>query len=109
MNFKQRISAHAIGILAPKDLPETASIGISEGYESGSLRTLAERYIHIHPAQLYDYYLLALNELNLSIPAPRTASVRMIRYYVFLILNGQLAPLAGFRRIDDMMKTLDFY
>lgn len=109
MNFKQRISAHAIGILTPKDLQETASAGLAEGYASETLHTLAELYCKLHPVQLEDYFRRALDELNISLPDTYQAVIRLTRYYICQILNGELDAQVGFDLIDNMLKTVEFY
>jgi hypothetical protein len=109
MNFKQRISAHAIGILTPKDLQETAAAGLAEGYASETLHTLAELYYNLHPVQLEDYFRQALDELNISLPDTYQAVIRMTRYYICQILNGELDAQVGFYLIDNMLKTVEFY
>lgn len=109
MNFKQRISAHTVGLLTPKDLPDTALTGIREGFDSPSLRQLADAGSDIHLLQLNDLYLQSLAELDIPAPSVKNAVARMARYYARQIVYQQLDAVTGFTFIDNLMKKVDVF
>lgn len=107
MNFQQRIAAHAVGVLSTRDLPQTASIAIEEGYESASLQQLARHSNAMHPLQPDETYLQGLKDLGLFVPSAKIATALLLHYYVRRIVYEQLDIAEGFTLVHELMNRVN--
>ena len=99
-------SNFVLGRTLSECLPSLAVKLLAEGYDSSALRMLAG----LTESQMDEagpLFKQALLEIGCSLPSPREAVLRLARETAMQILQGEIAPYEGGKRIWDLSLKID--
>jgi hypothetical protein len=109
ITFREAIAEVELGLISGDQLPDIATSGLLEGYQSTALSALAAQFGEpFDPVQTERLWTAALQELD--IPADgRTASARLlVRAYARLVAEGELAPQLGASKIAGVHRLAQY-
>lgn len=101
MTFRERVAAASLGLIPRDQLPEVATCGLVEGYDSRSLTALAGQSTY-DAWEVDRLWSAALDELGLRIPDRLEAAKSLVRTYARLVTVGEVSPRTGAARIVDV-------
>ena len=100
MNFKENLANYVLGNIDYPELIRVAGNALEEGYDSEYLAILAgENRLNSNAFEIRNYFLKALNELNIDLPSQKEAAQIILNYYLKKIVSGEIAPQKGVRYI----------
>ena len=93
ITFREAIAEVELGLVTSEQLPDIATTGLLEGYESESLAALAgELAEHFDPVAVERLWAGALQELHIVPLQPAAAGRVLVRAYARLAVEGELPP-----------------
>ncbi len=99
MNFNQKLAQYVLGNLPTSNIPDLALTAINEGFESESLLILAGFLKHENNHEIIYYFNKALAELNITLKNEKEATIQLISFYAYEILNNRIEPYEGLNMI----------
>lgn len=100
LTFREAVAEVELGLVPGDQLPDVATSGLLEGYESSALASLAgqfgEPYDPIESEQLWS---TAMQELDIPCDGPVAAGRILVRAYARLVAGGELPPQLGASKI----------
>jgi len=106
ITFREAVAEVELGLVSTDQLPDVATTGLLEGYQSPSLAAVAGQFGEpCDPVEMDRLWSRALQELKMTLEDRRAAGRIVVRAYARLVVEGELpAPLgaskiAGVHRI----------
>jgi hypothetical protein len=107
VKFKKQILKYATGNLITSELPEIGIMGLEEGFDTPSLRILAGLSTTENPFVIEQYFKVALDEIQISLPDKRQAAIEYGYAIVDEIMEGKRGIFEGTKEIR--YKAIDSY
>jgi hypothetical protein len=100
ITFREAVAEVELGLVSGDQLPDIATAGLLEGYQSAALATLAGQFGEPYdPIDVERLWSRAMEELQLPV-ADRTAAARtLVRAYARMVSQGELPPRLGASKI----------
>ena len=100
ITFREAVAEVELGLIAGDQLPDIATAGLLEGYESSALATLAGQFGELlDPVEVEELWTTALEELNIPLEGSTAAARILVRAYARLVAEGELPPQLGASKI----------
>ena len=100
ITFREAVAEVELGLVASDQLPDIATSGLLEGYQSTALAALAGQFGEPFDAvEVERLWSAALQELNLPLEGPTAAAKVLVRAYARLVAEGELPPQLGASKI----------
>lgn len=100
ITFREAVAEVELGLISGDQLPDIATSGMLEGYESPALSALAGHFGEpVDSAEVETLWAAALQELDISLESPTAAARIVVRAYARLVAEGELPPQLGASRI----------
>jgi hypothetical protein len=100
ITFTEAVAELELGLVSSDQLPEIATVGLLEGYQSTALATLAGLFGEPYdPVEVENLWNTARMELELPYENRRRAARTLVRAYARLVADGELPPQLGASKI----------
>src|SRR5262245_35339605 len=100
ITFREAIAEVELGLVSEDQLPEIATSGLLEGYDSAALANLAGQFGEpCDPVENERLWSEAMEELDLPAHGRRDAGRLLVRAYARLVAQGELPPQLGASKI----------
>jgi hypothetical protein len=100
ITFREAVAEVELGLVAEDQLPEIATSGLFEGYDSPALAALAGQFGEpSDPIEFERLWTAALEELNMPSLGRKDAARILVRAYARLVAEGELPPQLGASKI----------
>ncbi|MDH6522697.1 hypothetical protein M2163_000795 [Streptomyces sp. SAI-135] len=97
---------YVANLISVEDLPMLAAHLLTVGQDSPSLRDLAGRSRHEHPADLRQLFGHTMEELGIQIPDYETAERRFLHHMATELSSGALSPKIAAHRVWQGIEAL---
>ncbi|MFE8015135.1 hypothetical protein ACFU3O_20645 [Streptomyces antibioticus] len=97
---------HAASLIRVEDLPMVAAHLLAAGHDSPSLRDLAGRSRHEHPADIRELFGHTMEELGIQIPEYETAERCLLHHMATQLSAGVLSPKEAAARVWQGIATV---
>lgn len=106
ITFREAVAEVELGLVSSDQLPDIATAGLIEGYESQALTALAAQFGEPYdPVGVERLWTDALDELDLPLPGRLNAAKILVRAYARLVADGELPPQLGASKIVGVHKV----
>jgi len=103
MTFREAIAAVEVGLIRGDQLPDIATTGLLEGYESRWLAALAgESSRRYDSVECHRLWKAALDELGIQPPDHINGGRALVLAYARLVVDGELSPRLGAEMIVEV-------
>ena len=93
ITFREAVAEVELGLLSTDQLPDVATSGLLEGYESAALAALAGQFGEMFdPVAIERLWTAALQELDISFETPTAAGRLLVRAYARQAVEAELPP-----------------
>jgi hypothetical protein len=100
ITFREAVAEVELGLVSSDQLPEIATAGLLEGYQSSALATLASLFGEPYdPVEVENLWSIARAELDLPFETRTSAGRMLVRAYARLVADGELPPQLGASKI----------
>lgn len=100
LTFREAVAEVELGLVSSDQLPDVATAGLLEGYESASLAAVAEQFGEpCDPIAIEQLWSTALQELDISLEGRLAAGRVLVRAYARLVAEGEVPPQLGASKI----------
>jgi hypothetical protein len=100
ITFREAVAEVELGLVSSDQLPDVATAGLLEGYESAALAALASRFGEpCDPVEIERLWSDALQELEMPLEGCLAAGRVVVRAYARLVAEGDVPPQLGASRI----------
>lgn len=100
ITFREAVAEVELGLISGDQLPDIATSGLLEGYESTALATLAGQFGEVLDLiEIEELWRTAMEELNISLEGRTAAARLLVRAYSRLVAEGELPPQLGASKI----------
>ena|SRR5687768_6812531 len=107
ITFKEAVAEVELGLVSSDQLPDIATAGLLEGYQSGSLASLAGQFGEpFDPVEVERLWNLALQELRISVEERTSAAKMLVRAYARLVVEGEVPPQLGASKIAGVHRIV---
>lgn len=96
------------GIVGARDFSDWAISKLEEGRDTGNLRMLASMFNEDVFAEVESHFRKALSELGWSLPPSQESVERYSRSIASQIVNDEITPFEGCRKLHDINSFLDY-
>lgn len=107
ITFKEAVAEVELGLVSSDQLPDIATAGLLEGYQSASLASLAGQFGEpFDPVEVERLWSLALQELRISVEERTSAAKMLVRAYARLVVEGEVPPQLGASKIAGVHRIV---
>lgn len=107
ITFKEAVAEVELGLVSSDQLPDIATAGLLEGYQSASLASLAGQFGEpFDPVEVERLWNLALQELRISVEERTSAAKMLVRAYARLVVEGEVPPQLGASKIAGVHRIV---
>jgi hypothetical protein len=100
ITFREAVAEVELGLVAGDQLPDIATAGLLEGYQSPSLEALAGQFGEpFDPVEVERLWTRALQELDIMLEGVTAAARVLVRAYARQVADGELPPQLGASKI----------
>jgi hypothetical protein len=100
ITFREAVAEVELGLVAGDLLPDIATAGLLEGYQSASLEALAGQFGEpFDPVEVERLWTRALQELDIMLEGVTAAARVLVRAYARQVADGELPPQLGASKI----------
>lgn len=100
ITFREAVAEVELGLVSSDQLPDVATAGLLEGYDSAALAAVASRFGEpCDPIELEQLWSVALQELEMATDDPLAAARVVVRAYARLVAEGEVPPQLGASKI----------
>jgi hypothetical protein len=109
ITFREAVAEVELGLTSGDQLPDVATSGLLEGYESAALAALAGQFGELFdPIEVERLWTAALQELNISLEGPTAAGKVVVRAYARQVLEGELPPQLAASKIAGVHQIVKY-
>jgi hypothetical protein len=106
ITFREAVAEVELGLVSSEQLPDIATAGLLEGYESAALGALAGHFGEpFDPIEVERLWSRALQELRIPGDDRREAARVLVRAYARLVVLGELPPQLGASKIAGVHRV----
>jgi hypothetical protein len=106
ITFREAVAEVELGLVSDDQLPDIATAGLLEGYESTALAALAEQFGEPYdPVEIERLWSAALQDLNIPAEGRTAAGKLLVRAYARLVVEGELPPQLGASKIAGVHRV----
>jgi hypothetical protein len=103
ITFREAVAEVELGLVSGDQLPDIATSGLLEGYDSDALANLAGQFGEPYdPVEIDRLWSRAMQELALPSDQPLAAARILVRAYARLVVSGELPPQLGASKIAGL-------
>jgi hypothetical protein len=100
ITFREAVAEVELGLVSSEQLPDIATAGLLEGYESSALGALAGQFGEpFDPVEVERLWSRALQELRIAGEDRTEAARLLVRAYARMVALGELPPQLGASKI----------
>jgi len=109
ITFREAVAEVELGLVSGDQLPDIATAGLLEGYQSTALAALAGQFgEHCDPVEVEELWRTALQELNFPLEGRKQAAKILVRAYARLVADGELPPQLGASKIAGVHRIASY-
>jgi hypothetical protein len=107
ITFREAVAEVELGLVSSDQLPDIATAGLLEGYQSTALASLAGQFGEpFDPVEVERLWTVALQELHLAIDGRTPAAKMLVRAYARLVVEGEVPPQLGASKIAGVHRIV---
>lgn len=100
ITFREAVAEVELGLVSSDELPDVATAGLLEGYESAALAEIAAQFGEpCDPVEMERLWSAALQELDIPVEGRVAAGRIVVRAYARLVADGEVPPQLGASKI----------
>ena len=109
LTFRESVAEVELGLIGGDQLPDIATSGLLEGYQSTALSALAAQFGEpFDPVEVERLWTMALQELDIPLEGQTSAARVLVRAYARLVAEGELPPQLGASKIDGVHRIAQY-
>ena len=108
ITFREAVAEVELGLVSGDQLPDIATAGLLEGYQSPALIALAGQFGEpFDPVEVERLWSVALQELHIPVEAGAASARTLVRAYARLVVEGELPPQLGASKIAGLHRIVE--
>ena len=109
LTFREAVAEVELGLISGDQLPDIATSGLLEGYQSTALSALAAQFGEpFDPVVVEQLWTTALQELKIPLEGPTSAARALVRAYARQVAEGELPPQLGASKIAGVHRIAQY-
>ncbi len=107
ITFSEAVAEVELGLVSSDELPDVATAGLLEGYESAALAAVAAQFGEpCDPVEIDRLWSAALQELDIPLDDRLAAGRLVVRAYARLVAEGEVPPQLGASKIAGVHRII---